>query len=277
MKDVHIIVLSGQSNACGVAHHKYLKENINKDRREKLFKGFDNVLIKMWSHGYIVDHFIPVKLSDSYQGGDVPGTYGPEIGIAESISSFIKDKIYIAKYAYGGASLDYDFCPKTSTQKYDKCSIHGDHIGWAFEGLIDFVKSILDDFNNKGLNPIIAAFMWMQGESDSIHGPLERYKEKFDCLIKEFKSEFKNNINKDFMIIDAGVSETSVWELPKEINEIKNINSKKIKNYIYLDTNKEGLTTTLEPYEAPDVYHYDSLAMLKLGNMFGEAYLKVSK
>ena len=39
---------------------------------------------------------------------------------------------------------------------------------------------------------------------------------------------------------------------------------------ILIDTIAEGLDTTQEPYDIPDIPHYDSLSELKLGNLFAE-------
>ena len=52
----------------------------------------------------------------------------------------------------------------------------------------------------------------------------------------------------------------------------------KLSNYnIYFPTIEEGLTTLYEPYEEPDLGHYDSLSMIKLGHLFGEALVNIYK
>ena len=41
----------------------------------------------------------------------------------------------------------------------------------------------------------------------------------------------------------------------------------------YIDTIAAGLTTKNEPEEEPDIYHYDADAIVRLGELFGEAII----
>ena len=45
----------------------------------------------------------------------------------------------------------------------------------------------------------------------------------------------------------------------------------------YFSTIENGLKYNLEPVGAPDIYHYDSDSMIKLGNLFGERLLTILK
>jgi len=274
MKDAHIIILSGQSNACGVARYKLLKDKIPTSRNKALYDGFNNVLIRYWSHEQINNNFEPVRIYEGFQSCDIPETFGPELGLAETLSKQIADTVYIAKWSYGGASLDFDYCTPETNQTYDSCAIHGKTIGWCYIELVKFLKCVIDDLLSKGLNPVFDCFLWMQGESDACDVCINRYEEKFISLINCIKKEFKNYISPSFSIIDAAICEESMWPLAKELNAIKEGFAKKMPNYYFVNTNLEGLKTNIEPYDNPDIAHYDSTSMLKLGNLYGEEYLK---
>lgn len=50
----------------------------------------------------------------------------------------------------------------------------------------------------------------------------------------------------------------------------------KLSSYnIYFPTIEAGLTTLYEPYEEPDLGHYDALSMIKLGELFGEKLISI--
>ena len=68
-------------------------------------------------------------------------------------------------------------------------------------------------------------------------------------------------------------------ESAKEVlaSAAKKVVSKLLEMDIIIDTISEGLTTSKEPYEQPDIAHYDSLSQIKLGHLFAEAIMKFLK
>jgi hypothetical protein len=75
----------------------------------------------------------------------------------------------------------------------------------------------------------------------------------------------------DCVYVDAGISE--IWNLWQEINAIKVAYAAEADNRVYLDTVAAGLTTKNEPVEEPDIAHYDSDCVIRLGQMFAGAFL----
>ncbi len=59
------------------------------------------------------------------------------------------------------------------------------------------------------------------------------------------------------------------------MNEGKKKNAAEVEKYVYLDTVAAGLEYRKEPVEQPDKAHYDSMSMIKLGEMFAEEMSKV--
>ena len=119
----------------------------------------------------------------------------------------------------------------------------------------------------EGKQPEIAAFFWMQGESDAqamVH--VEKYEWRYDNLLADFKAEFAEYLD-NCTYVDGGISDR--WLHYKEMNAIKRDYAARC-GYQYLDTIAAGLTTEKEPIEEPDWAHYDVDSTIKLGELFAE-------
>ena len=116
----------------------------------------------------------------------------------------------------------------------------------------------------------------MQGESDTTEYKASRYYNnliKFTSYLREDLDKYNND---EIYFIDAGISDSPYCEPSyKEINKAKKDFSTLSPYNIYFPTIEEGLTTMYEPYENPDLGHYDSLSMIKLGELFGEKLLDI--
>jgi hypothetical protein len=73
---------------------------------------------------------------------------------------------------------------------------------------------------------------------------------------------------------DGGISE--IWPLWREMNAAKAAYAAAHDGCVYVDTVANGLVTQNEPVGAPDIYHYDSDCVIKLGWLFGEALESVA-
>ena len=264
-KDTKVIVLLGQSNASGCSLNSYLKMNLKEDEYSKYENGFDNILIN-----YSIDNrsyttngeFKKVDLTC----GVKEGRFGPEVGMSEVLSNEYKDEtIFILKFTMSGYSLNHHWL-----NEYEKFDI--------YNACIIYLETYLDYLISKNYNINLDAICFMQGESDTTYFKANRY---YNNLIKftSFLREDLDKYNKDeIYFIDAGISNSPYCEPAyKEINKAKEEFSK-LSNYnIYFPTIEEGLTTLYEPYEEPDLGHYDSLSMIKLGHLFGEALVNIYK
>ena len=260
-----VIVLLGQSNASGCTYNNYLEMNTSKEEYERYQNGFDNILIN-----YSIDNrsyttngeFKKVDLTC----GVKEGRFGPEVGMSEILSNEYKDEtIFILKFTMSGYSLNHHWL-----NEYEKFDI--------YNACIIYLETYLDYLISKNYNINLDAICFMQGESDTTHFKASRY---YNNLIKftSFLREDLDKYNKDeIYFIDAGISNSPYCEPAyKEINKAKEEFSK-LSNYnIYFPTIEEGLTTLYEPYEEPDLGHYDSLSMIKLGHLFGEALVNIYK
>lgn len=273
-KNVDVIILAGQSNAEGHSLSDYLLGQIDDDLKEKVLNGFDNTYIryKCGSYGttYTSGNYNRTYQKVSIgQGGNV-SRFGPEIGMAKYFDEnqeILNKEIYIIKYAVGGTSIYKDWRSPSSANLVDKT-------GQLYETLLHFTDEALTQLKKKDLIPTIKAICWMQGESDGIANTYETLEENFiNDLLEEFSIYAPGDGKIKF--VDAGISQSPAWPYYQTINNAKKANqAKDSDNRVYIDTINEGLTYDLEPEVNPDICHYDSLSMLKLGELFAKTLVE---
>ena len=260
-----VIVLLGQSNASGCTYNNYLEMNTSKEEYERYQNGFDNVLIN-----YSIDNrsyttngeFKKVDLTC----GVKEGRFGPELGMSDVLSKEFKDEtIFILKFTMSGYSLNHHWL-----NNYERFDI--------YNACLIFLETYLDYLISKNYDINLDAICFMQGESDTTEYKASRY---YNNLIK-FTNYLRSDLDKynddEIYFIDAGISDCPYCEPSyPDINKAKEDFSKLSPYNIYFPTIENGLTTMNEPYENPDLGHYDSLSMIRLGELFGEHLINIYK
>lgn len=274
MKKARIIILAGQSNAVGVGHVKYLDRHFSTEKVEEFKKGYDGILMNYYSHDMKSEGFVKTTINCAEKSKD---TFGPEVGIADSLSKkYPDDNIFIVKCAVGGTNISHDWLSPSTKGEYQKESFgFGDEgsefyrkAGWHFNELVKILGESIDILDNQGYEPEICAFCWMQGESDAFEtDAAQKYGERYENLLKDLNKGFGEYM-KNCVYIDAGISE--IWPFYREINAYKESHAKETPNSFYIDTIAEGLTTSKEPEPEVDFAHYDSDCTIKLGYLFAE-------
>lgn len=259
-KTARVVILYGQSNATGCSKSDFLKEKNSTDYKA-LKSGYSNVYIN-----YITENgsnssnnkFVKCTLGC----GASSEYFGPEAGIARKLSSkFSGEKVFIIKYSWGGSCLDNQWL----NGDYDR--------GHMYEGAINFTKTSLDYLVQIGYQLDILGICWMQGESDAISYS-KRYYENTNNFVNFLRTDLKC-YQEVIPFIDAGISQ--VWANYQVVNKAKIDFSNKSDYNIYIPTIAMGLTTDLEPAETPDIAHYDSESMVKLGEEFGNELIYLSE
>ena len=260
-----VIVLLGQSNASGCTYNNYLEMNTSKEEYERYQNGFNNVLIN-----YSIDNrsyttngeFKKVDLTC----GVKEGRFGPELGMSDVLSKEFKDEtIFILKFTMSGYSLNHHWL-----NNYERFDI--------YNACLIFLETYLDYLISKNYDINLDAICFMQGESDTTEYKASRY---YNNLIK-FTNYLRSDLDKynddEIYFIDAGISDSPYCEPSyPDINKAKEDFSKLSPYNIYFPTIENGLTTMNEPYENPDLGHYDSLSMIRLGELFGEHLINIYK
>ncbi len=286
--EVDVIILAGQSNMEGNTRwYRNGKQTITDEEKEKYQSGFDGyaqISYKMMGYSSntnskklnltdvedpaddIECHWNEVELGQAYD----KWCFGPEIGIAEKIAEQEYEKpVYIIKFASGGTNL-------YSQWRSDE-GMEGDR----YLNFIPFVKASLRSIvEDEELVPVIKAFCWMQGESDSDPTYKLLYEQRENDLINNFTIEFSDYASPNgIKFIDAGISDglneygSPVWAY-NEINTAKINNQKKDpNNRYYIDTIAAGLKTDINCLKGGDIYHYDAESMIKLGHLFGDVLI----
>lgn len=276
MKIAKIVILAGQSNAVGVGHVKCLPKHFSAEKIQEYFDGYENIKINYFSHDKKSNGFVKTTVGCTEVSKH---TVGPELGLAESFSKTYPDEeIFIIKCAFGGANLYGDWRSPSAGDNYEPDAYYHNRIiseeplrvrvGWCYNELIKIVSESIEILKNDGYTPSIRAFCWMQGEGDSgCMENVEKYEERFQSLLNDFEAQFGQYID-NYVCVDAGISDFNY--LYKEMNLAKQTNAQNKENRFYIDTIGEGLTTRNEPEEDPDIAHYDSDSIIKLGWLFAD-------
>jgi len=270
-----IIVMAGQSNGAGVAHYQYLSNSVDEAKIAEIEEGYDNVLITGYSHGNYMNGFKKVYANKHTATTETPGTFGFEVSLAERLSKTFPDETtYIVKYAYGGASLNYDWISPSSSDVDVTVNHIGDkERGWLYTGMVECLTDTIEVLSEAtNTIPMIEAFMWMQGESDACFDPAtDLFLTSFDALVDDFTTTFADNLSYKFAVYDAAINENGNWKNAKQINAIKK--SRVDEHNVYIETN-DRITTLFEPIgTGTDAAHYDAACYIDLGHMFADAYL----
>ena len=257
-KTAHVAFLFGQSNADGVSYNDYLKAN-DEAKYKEYIAGYDNVLINFFNdNGTYSSNYAFTKASLGC--GFASYAFGPEIGIAEMMSKkYPNEQSFIIKWTWGGTILKDQWLGKRRSR--------GDLYNYS----MDFSLKCLNYLTSKGYALDINGICWMQGEADSWETDWRIYYKDTIAFVSYLRHDLQN-VSNNIKFIDAGINEEAdVWPNPKVINKAKQQFAYLSDLNIYIDTPTMGLTTQHEPEEKPDIWHYDSLSMVQLGQAFGNA------
>ena len=180
--------------------------------------------------------------------GYIEGAFGPELGMAESLSATYKDEtIYIIKYACGGHNLYNDFYPGNK----------------SYEGLVAWIDQSLEILKQQGLEYEIVAFAWMQGESDAInHSTASQYFENEKSFLASLRQRYDSvSLPGGFFFLDAGISAN--WKHYTVVNNAKYKLSNELQRCIFINSNALNLIC-----QTNDKAHLDASSMIKLGQLF---------
>ena len=259
-KVAHIAILYGQSNADGQSYDQYLKANdINKFNEYDI--GYENVLINFFNDGGNNSSNFAFQKT-RFGCGCATFTYGPELGMADKMSKAYSDQqVFIIKWTWGGTALRNQWLDGSRNR------------GELYNLAMDFTIKNLNYLLSKGYELDINGICWMQGESDAYLKDCNIYYKDTVAFVSYLRHDLKN-FSEAIRFIDAGINEEpGIWENSIGINNAKKDFARLSDLNIFIDTNAMGLTTKFEPAENPDLAHYDSLSMVKLGQAFGNALI----
>ena len=260
-KKATVILLGGQSNASGCSLDEYLKMNVSEDQYNEYQNGYDNVYINYFVSG---NNESQEFVKCGAKQGENGVAFGPELGMAQKLHELYPDQMFfIIKYAWGGTNLFEQWRSPSSLGK----------TGDLYKSFVEFVKSSLEYLDHKDYDIEVQGFCWMQGESDSFDEQVSlNYADNLSNLIKDVRNEFsKYSSNEGIAFIDAYIAALPIfWVYYENVNRCKKQVADSSQLNIVIDTNAEGLTTLNEPFDQPDIPHYDSMSQIRLGQLFVE-------
>ena len=262
--DAKVIVIAGQSNACGATSSSILKNNISAEEYAKYQNGFPNVKI-LYKNALVESTGINVKSeSDGFVDvvlgqGIYSWTFGPELALAAYLAENYPDEtFYIIKYAVGSSAMDLHWNAQNSGARY------------CLDQLEQTVDTGLATLEAAGLSPKIVGFIWMQGEGDANTAyRVSPYYANQTALMSELREEYSEYSvdGGDIAFIDTEISDSGIWTASYLVNAAKkDIAEDSARNYI-IDSNYYGVTAL---YENNDPAHYDSTSMLLLGQLYAK-------
>ncbi len=269
---IEVIVLAGQSNAVGVGHSMYLSKHFDWREARRFRDGYENVRIRFYAHNQKNTALEPVRLGCAELNRD---TFGPEVGMADYLTmNYPGREFVIVKCAFGSTTLYHDWAGpadryQTAADGSTVRPVGGDfnrEAGWCLDELYALLDETLRDLEEEGYAPCVRAFCWMQGEGDSLSSArAAAYGGLYRRMLASFDETYASYLN-NCVYVDGGIS--TIWKYYREINAFKASFAAEAENRFYIDTIAEGLTTNNEPEGAPDIYHYDSDSVIKLGRLF---------
>lgn len=255
-----VILLGGQSNASGCSLDEYLKKNVSAEKYAEYQNGFDNVYINYLSGANMSQAFVKCA---SFQG-EAPGSFGPELGLAEYLSKTYPDRtFFIIKCAWGGSNLYSQWLSPSSWGK----------TGDLYKQFEAFVQTSIEYLVSKNYDVEIAGMCWMQGESDAFAAKnAEKYATHLNNLIKDVRKEFAQYAAEGgIAFVDAYIAANpAYWVYYEAVNRGKQEIADSSELNVVVDTVTAGLTCEKEPEGAPDLAHYDSMSQILLGHLFAE-------
>ena len=260
---IQVIICMGQSNMEGFTHSEYLAKTMP-EKADEFATGYPDIRISYKGSNEIATskgEYVSVALGQ----GTGTDRFGPEVGMAEIFhSTKTKHPICLIKYAYGGTSLHGPWQSPSSG-----------FTGGLYKSALEYSLGAIKKLEDMDYYPEIEAFCWMQGEDDSSGQYYDQYYKLEKYLVQDLRKDYAYYGNPNgIAFIDAGISDCAAWTNQKIVNDAKKQLAAEDALHFFFSTIDEGLKYNGEPAGSPDIYHFDSSSMIKLGNLFAQTILK---
>ena len=245
---VPVFVFAGQSNAVGVDTLDELTADQRAPQPNVLFYG-PNESGNTW--GALTPSNNSPNLIDGI-GRTGGGSFGPEISTGKTISNALGGaSVAEVKYAVGATNLFDQWNPAGSGNLYDNMVARVN-------------QSIADLQTQLGRTGYVAAFFWMQGESDAQSAFRDDYAANLRNLIASVRRDF-NNPNLPFVfgqIIDFGPPNSTILRAQQQAVADDNT----VTNTVFILTDDLG---------HHDFIHFNGQGIYTMGERFGAGYLSI--
>ena len=249
-KTANVVILAGQSNAYGVSDlTKDVVDSMNSADYSKIFIHYCNINVDaegLWQPTDANGEFVQFTPG---AGGTMGGLcFGPELALAYRLATdpATKDQVwYIIKYTAAGSMLDGQWFEGT-TDNYD---LIGDMGGTLTNLMTKFIDDSLADIaqiHGSG-NINMHSFIWMQGESDSLHSIYANNYQQLEArLVNTIRSRYSSYAKGGNIAFVSGAIAAYDTSLNNWV-ESNTVNLAKAKNTLFWYDPSYILTGKLDP------------------------------
>jgi len=277
-KDFKLYYLGGQSNMDGYGHISDLPSDLLvPSSTVYIFHGNsspDNVEVDgegIWDqlkagHG--------VGFSSDGVRNTLSQRFGVELSFAQTLlAENPGESIAIIKYSRGGSAIDLEAAGESGCWEPD--FYIGNHVNQYDHFLATLRNAFaVEDIDQDGEKDrlILAAIIWMQGESDAVFSReiAERYEVNLKRLMDLFRAALRVD---DLPVVIGQISDSGQDDKDGKIWDHINIVTAAQASFVRKDI-VAFLVSSTENYQYSDPWHYDSAGYLALGIKFAEAVLK---
>ncbi len=261
---IRVFILTGQSNAVGVADTNDLPADIDRTYEDVMF--------------YVNGDTTQNNVSNFNQWTTVQNGYGihtgcsgSELGMASVLSQVYpkgtdgKYNCAIIKYAWGGTGLaelwlsenGYDVYKSTGGNA-NYVDYNGRKVGKLYKEMMETIKNGLNGLVSQGYEPVVSGMAWMQGCNDAYSMTwANNYDGMLECMIKDIRTSL------------------NVPNMPVAIGEIGILFSQ----YSDIIRDKQYKVGTTYPdcyfvsqhdldLKPEDWWHFDAISLYKLGRRY---------
>lgn len=272
-KEVHVVLLGGQSNMVG--HGDYDKlDNALKLRIKKVAQ---RVLLSTSNNPKVEPKPLSYYITEKTSKYNFDKHFGPELFIGLTLAEAHPNQEYLLiKKAVGGTSL-YGAWRADWTNESAKAAERGieRQTMQLYKTHVNNIETQLSRLKSKGKAYKIIGMAWMQGEADTNKDfTASSYGENLTSLVRSYRKQF--NISKmPFVIGQVNVLPRKYKAGPDLVRSSMQFLANSDKNIDIVNTSIDGKWTDYPKHT--DNLHYNAEGQKRLGIALGEKLLKLSK
>jgi len=262
-KEVHVVLLAGQSNMAGAGNF----DALNSSEIERIEKVSNRVSLSFNGKSAKPLSYYDNKPTEKY---DFLKRFGPEIFIGLALAENNPDQEYLLiKRSQGGTALYGAWNPNWTADKAKAVEKPKKQNIQLYDRHIDDIRTNLKAIETQGKSYKIIGLAWMQGENDAAKEVSARtYEANLKILIESYRNEFKIE-NMPFVI---GQINSRYGKFKKQgPSMVRQAMEDVAASDKYVDIIKTTTDESWNDYpKHTDNVHYNAEGQRRLGNAFAE-------
>ena len=268
-KEVHVVLLAGQSNMAGAGNYDKLDDSL----KERIKKISGRVFVSQSNTAQIPLTYYPNMPSEKY---NFTNRFGPELFLGLTLAEANPNREYLLiKEAKGGTALYGAWNPDWTLEKAKEIEQGEAKQSWNLcEIHIKSIQKNLEILTSKGKKYKIIGMAWMQGENDAmLEKAAKSYRNNLQKLVEKYRTTF-NVPEMPFVLgqINSRYGEEGAAEIVRD-QMLKFSNSDYYSALIKTTTD----TSWADFPKHSDNVHYNSEGQKRLGTAFATSLVEINK